>query len=150
MGKKKLQKQKRSVCAVSMALDAIGDRWSLLILRDLMFSNKRSYGELKDSDENIATNILAARLVALEANGLITKQMNPDDNRRNLYYLTMKGIDLVPVVVELMHWMNKYNTAANVCAENKKAYKKDRKSLYEKIISDLKKSHLPKPKHNQF
>ncbi len=84
-----------------MALDTIGDRWSLLILRDLMFTNKRSYGELQSSDEKIATNILATRLQSLEANGLIRKTVDPNNGRRSLYYLTEKGIDLLPVIIEL-------------------------------------------------
>ena len=132
---------RRSECAVSMALDAVGDKWSLLILRDLMFSDKRSYGELQASEERIATNILAARLVSLEANGLIRKESDPSDSRRHLYFLTEKGIHLLPVVVELMQWMSKFNPEASACTENTKAYQKNRVGLYSELIKKLEKVH---------
>lgn len=132
---------RRSACAVSMALEAVGDKWSLLILRDLMFSNKRSYGELQASEERIATNILASRLVTLEANGLIRKQTDPADTRRILYFLTEKGIYLLPVVIELMQWMARFNPAALPCVLATDAYHKDRVGLYNELISNLKKLH---------
>lgn len=135
---------KRSGCAVSMALDAIGDKWSLLILRDLMFTNKRSYGEIRESEERIATNILASRLVSLEANGLIRKEIDPTDSRRPLYFLTEKGIYLLPTIVELMQWMSRFNSEASACTQSTKAYKKDRVEMYDKLIKDLKKIHSPK------
>jgi len=131
----------RSECAVSLALDAVGDKWSLLILRDLMFSDKRSYGELQASEEHIATNILASRLVTLKANGLIRKETDPADTRRSLYFLTEKGIYLVPVVVELMQWMSRFNPEASACIEHSKAYKKDRVGMYAALISELKRKH---------
>lgn len=105
----------RSHCAISMALEMVGDKWSLLILRDLMFTDKRSYGELQSCDEKIATNILATRLQSLEANGIIRKTTDPKNGRRNLYYLTAKGIDLLPVVLELKHWMEKYSIITEAC-----------------------------------
>ncbi len=133
---------RRSHCAISMALDTVGDKWSLLILRDLMFTGKRSYGELQSSDEKIATNILATRLVTLEENNIIYKQPDAADSRRYLYYLTEKGIDLLPVVIELMHWMSKYNPGASACTANTTAYKKDRVLLYKEITKQLRKLHL--------
>ncbi len=133
---------RRSHCAISMALDTVGDKWSLLILRDLMFTDKRSYGELQSSDEKIATNILASRLVTLEENNIIYKQPDATDSRRYLYYLTEKGIDLLPVVIELMHWMSKYNPAASACTASATAYKKDRVLLYKEMTKQLRKSHL--------
>lgn len=136
------EKNRRSDCAISIALDSVGDKWSLLILRDLMFTDKRSYGELQSSAEKIATNILASRLAALEKNNIIYKQPDPADSRRSLYYLTQKGIDLLPVVTELMHWMSKYNPEASACTANTTAYKKDRVLLYKEMMKQLKKSHL--------
>lgn len=141
MKKNPTDHSRRSACAISMALDAVGDKWSLLILRDLMFSDKRSYGELQASEEGIATNILAARLVSLEANGLIRKESDPLDARRYLYFLTEKGIYLLPAVVELMHWMSKFNPEAAACAGNTKAYQKDRVQFYNEQIKALKKLH---------
>jgi len=137
------QAGKRSACAVSMALETVGDKWSLLILRDLMFTDKRSYGELQSSEEKIASNILAARLLALEENEMIRKQPDPADSRRHLYFLTKKGIGLLPVIVELMHWMAANNPAATACSNNQLAYKKDRVALYNDLTKQLKKKHLP-------
>ncbi len=146
MKKNIIEVGKRSHCAISMALETVGDKWSLLILRDLMFTDKRSYGELQSSDEKIATNILATRLVTLEENNIIYKQPDPSDSRRYLYYLTEKGIDLLPVVIELMHWMSKYNPAASACTANTSAYKKDRVLLYKEMTKQLRKLHLIKDK----
>ncbi len=143
MKKNVADSDRRSHCAISMALDAVGDKWSLLILRDLMFTDKRSYGALQSSEERIATNILASRLITLEENQLIRKQADPEDSRRYLYYLTEKGIELLPVIIELMQWMSKYNPEASACASNARAYKKDRAGLYKEMISKLKKDHLP-------
>ncbi|MBS1747866.1 MAG: helix-turn-helix transcriptional regulator [Bacteroidetes bacterium] len=134
----------RSACAVSMALDAIGDKWSLLILRDLMFTNKRSYCELQSSDEKIATNILAARLQSLEATGLIRKAEDPANGRRTLYYLTEKGIDLLPVIIELKRWAEKHNTQTNSCADTLKLNDKNRKEVLTAFKKKLKSLHCTK------
>jgi DNA-binding HxlR family transcriptional regulator len=132
---------RRSACAISMALDAIGDKWSLLILRDLMFTNKRSYGELQSSDEKIATNILAARLISLENNGLIRKTADPENGRRSLYYLTEKGIDLLPVIIELRQWVEKHNPIAEGCADALKLTDKNRKEILMAYKKKLKAMH---------
>lgn len=134
--------ERRSDCAVSMALEAIGDKWSLLVLRDLMFSDKRSYTELQSSEEGIATNILAARLVTLEANGLIRKTVDPKNGRRNLYYLTEKGIGLVPVIMELMHWMAQHNPDAVACSKQMKALGKNRSTILAELTRKLRAEHL--------
>jgi DNA-binding HxlR family transcriptional regulator len=134
----------RSACAISMALEAIGDKWSLLILRDLMFTDKRSYGELQSSDEKIATNILAARLQSLEANGLIRKSVDPDNGRRSLYYLTEKGIDLLPVIIELRQWTEKHNPEAEGCANALKLTDKNRKEVLAVYKKKLKAEHCKK------
>lgn len=119
----------RSACAISIALESIGDRWSLLILRDLMFTDKRSYGELQSSDEKIATNILAARLLSLEANGLIRKAADPNNGRRSLYFLTEKSIDLLPVILELRQWAEKHHTDAEGCTNALKLSDKNRREV---------------------
>jgi DNA-binding HxlR family transcriptional regulator len=100
--------KKRSNCPVSCSLDIWGDRWSLLIIRDLMMHNKRTYGDFLKADEGIATNILAARLLSLEENGLIEKLEHPDSKAKVLYRLTQKGIDLFPVMIEINLWAEKY------------------------------------------
>ena len=97
----------RSNCPVSFALETFGDRWSLLIIRDIIFWGKTTYGDFLRSDEQIATNILAARLASLEASGIVTKIPHPSDKRKDVYGLTAKGLDLIPLMVEIISWSGK-------------------------------------------
>ena len=99
---------RRSACPLSVSLEILGDRWSLLIIRDLMIRGYRTYKEFLGSDERIATNILADRLQKLEACGIITPQQDPTDRRKLNYRLTKKGIDLAPVLTELVLWAARY------------------------------------------
>jgi len=101
--------ERRSNCPVAYSLDYLGDKWALLILRDLIFTEKSSYGEFLTSEEKIATNILADRLKVLEQNGFIESTVSPEKKNKFIYSLTEKGIDLIPVIVELMIWGSKYN-----------------------------------------
>src|SRR5438105_15612165 len=94
----------RSGCPVSVSLEIFGDRWSLLIIRDLMVRGFRTFKEFQGSGEGIATNILADRLQRLEAAGIITAEEEKTDGRRVNYRLTEKGIDLAPVLLELLIW----------------------------------------------
>lgn len=108
-------KKRRSDCPISSALDIFGDKWTLLIIRDLMFKGKRSYGEFLNSEEKIATNILADRLLLLEQAGLICKSNDPEHGAKFIYKLSAKGVDLLPVLVEVILWSAKYDakTAAD-------------------------------------
>lgn len=100
--------KKRSNCPVSCTLDLFGDKWSLLIIRDLIFSKRCTYGDFQKSEEKIATNILASRLKALEENGIIRKSQHPESKAKVLYTITEKGIDLLPLFVEINLWGDKY------------------------------------------
>jgi DNA-binding HxlR family transcriptional regulator len=100
----KRKPQRRSSCPINASLEILGDRWSLLIIRDLMLRSFRSYKQLLSSDEGIATNILAGRLQRLEAAGIISTARDAEDRRKVVYRLTAKGIDLAPIVVELILW----------------------------------------------
>lgn len=97
----------RSNCPVNFGLESFGDRWSLLIIRDIIFWGKKTYSDFLRSDEQIATNILAARLASLEAYGIITKIPHPSDKRKDVYQLTSKGLDLIPLMVEIISWSGK-------------------------------------------
>ena len=99
----------RSGCLISCSLDAIGDKWSLLIVRDLMFAKQCTFGDFLKSEEKIATNILASRLKTLEEHCIIQKLEHPESKAKVLYQLTQKGIDLLPIIVELNLWAEKYN-----------------------------------------
>jgi DNA-binding HxlR family transcriptional regulator len=100
--------KKRSDCPISCSLDMWGDKWTLLIIRDLMDAKECTYGDFLKSPEGISTNILAARLKALEENEIITKSDHPESKAKVLYRLTRKGIDLLPIMIEISLWAEKY------------------------------------------
>jgi DNA-binding HxlR family transcriptional regulator len=131
--------KKRSDCPISCSLDIFGDKWSLLIIRDLMFWEKNTYGDFSKSAEGIATNILATRLQLLEENKIIEKQEHPDSKAKNLYQLTAKGIDLMPIIIEIYLWAEKYSdTPAELKALYKEA-KKDKEAFIKMKTKELKK-----------
>jgi DNA-binding HxlR family transcriptional regulator len=94
----------RSICPVASALDIIGDKWSLLIMRDMLVRGKKTFKEFSESQEGIAPGILSSRLKWLEENGLMTKQKLPQNQKENIYLLTEKGIELAPIITELIIW----------------------------------------------
>jgi DNA-binding HxlR family transcriptional regulator len=99
----------RSACPLSYTLDFFGDKWSLLIIRDMVLSNKSTYGEFQHAEEKIATNILADRLSMLEQYGFVTKQVGTDKKSKFTYTLTEKGISLVPIVLEIGLWGSQFH-----------------------------------------
>lgn len=98
----------KSVCPVHRALVLIGDRWTLILIRDLFFRNACYYGDFLKGPEKISSNILASRLQKLELEGLIEKMPVPNDPSRLGYYATEKALDLMPVMVEMMIWADQY------------------------------------------
>jgi DNA-binding HxlR family transcriptional regulator len=106
----------RSGCPVSISLERFGDRWSLLIIRDLMVRGFRTFKQFQQSGERIATNILAERLHRLEAAGIIAAEAEERDRRRVNYRLTGKGIDLAPVLLELLIWGARHEETGAPCA----------------------------------
>lgn len=94
----------RSQCPIGRTLDLLGDKWTLLVVRDLMFRGKRRYKEMLNSDEGIATNILADRLRRLTAQGLVTKCVDEADRKSHVYRLTASGRDLAPMLLEIILW----------------------------------------------
>lgn len=103
---------RRSGCPVSMALEIFGDRWSLLIVRDIMVRGYRTFQEFLDSGEGIATNILAARLRRLRAAGILAAHRAGGDRRKICYELTEKGVDLAPAVLEIFLWSARHEPTA--------------------------------------
>ena len=102
----KMKKEFRSGCPISSALDIVGDKWSLLIIRDMLVKHKKTFKEISNSDEKIAPSILSARLKLLESYKLIFKTKVPDNKKENIYLLTEKGIRLTPIIVEFSLWGN--------------------------------------------
>jgi len=113
MPAKKPRLPRRSGCPLNVSVEMLGDRWSLLILRDMMLRGFRSYGEFLKSYEGIATNILADRLKKLIHHGIITTQQDPKDGRKLSYVLTRKGIDLAPVLTEMVLWAARHEETEN-------------------------------------
>ncbi|HED17791.1 MAG TPA: transcriptional regulator [Gammaproteobacteria bacterium] len=101
-------------CPVTYALDIFGDKWSLIILRDIIFKGKKYYGEFLSSPEKISTNILASRLLKLEAEGLLSKIQDTHNLSKYIYQLTHKGEDLIPVLLDMIEWSVKYDNQPDI------------------------------------
>src|SRR5699024_8952225 len=96
------KKDLRSHCPVNYCIEIFGDKWSLLIIRDIVFVGKKTYGDFLKSEEGIATNILASRLAFLEEQGILSRSPSPTDKRKDFYTLTEKGLDLIPIVLNII------------------------------------------------
>ena len=113
MAGKKPAPDRRSGCPLNASVEMLGDRWSLLIIRDIMVRGYRTFKQFLSSDERIATNILADRLRRLETHGIITAQPDPSDGRKFQYLLTAKGMDLAPVLTEMVLWAAAHEDTGN-------------------------------------
>lgn len=98
----------RCKCPISSALDVIGDKWTLLIIRDMLFDHKKTFKDFSTSEESIATNILASRLKLMEEVGIISKRKQEGNLKSNIYMLSEKGLALLPVIAEITLWSDKY------------------------------------------
>jgi len=114
--KRRSTAKRRSGCPVSVSLEVFGDRWSLLIVRDLMVRGYRAFKEFLGSGEGIASNVLADRLQRLEASGIISAEREESDNRRINYRLTEKGVDLAPVMLDLLIWGARHEQTGASCS----------------------------------
>lgn len=103
----------RSGCPLNASVEMLGDRWSLLIIRDMMLLGSQTYTEFLDSYEGIATNVLADRLKRLEEHGIITTERDRSDGRKQIYRLTDKGIGLAPVLTEMVLWAAEHEETEN-------------------------------------
>ncbi|KPK65026.1 MAG: hypothetical protein AMS21_05865 [Gemmatimonas sp. SG8_38_2] len=130
---------RRSDCPVNFAVQLLGDSWSLLVVRDLMFKGKRTYAEFAQSEERISTNILADRLRSLVEAGLVRKQGR---GRGTRYSLTEKGIDLLPVLVDMILWSARHDPATATPAEFVDRATNDREGLLADLRDGLMESHL--------
>ncbi len=136
MKAKKDENNFRSDCPISSALDLFGDKWSLLIIRDLVYFGERTFKDFANAAERISTARLTDRLCKLESLELITKSNHPTNKKVFLYNLTAKGMDLFPVIAEYIRWSNKYLN--NHIADEAKAYagmlEKDRQSALNQFM----------------
>ncbi len=130
--------KRRSDCPISFALDIFGDKWSLLIIRDLMFQQKQTYGDFLKSDEKISTNILADRLTMLEHKGLIKSERGEANNTRKIYKLTDKSIALVPIIIEIVQWSALYDPNTGAPKEFIERIRSDKDNLIRELTGFLK------------
>lgn len=128
---------KRSFCPVSSALDFLGDKWSLLIVRDIALRGKNTFKEFLESDEKISTNILSDRLSRLEMQGIISKNNHPNNKVVKIYRLTPKGLDLLPILFEVILWSDAYLDIADEGHVLAEEIRKDRKGLLERLTKEL-------------
>lgn len=136
----------RSGCPINLSVEVLGDRWSLVVLRDIMFGNLRTYRELHgNSLEGIATNILASRLRRLEAEGFITGAPDPAHKQRTIYSLTEKAIALVPVMAALGSWGVRYAPADRTFAARSIALEKGGAPMWAAFMEELRHFHLGAP-----
>lgn len=132
---------RRSGCPLNASVEMLGDRWSLLILRDMMLRGYRTFKEFLRSDEKIASNILADRLRRLESYGIIAADRDASDGRKVLYSLTPKGIDLAPVLTEMVLWAARHEETGNQPLVQ--AMRNDKEKVIASVWERWKKAHDP-------
>lgn len=124
-------------CPIRYAAAMIGDRWKLLILRDIALKGARRYRDFLEADEGIATNILASRLTQLENAGIICRDQDPGNAARTIYSLTPKGVDLLPTLLAMIAWSARWDPATEVTAGFKRALRLDAKAVANEIRGKL-------------
>lgn len=138
-----MQQIKRSGCPINLTLEQIGDRWSLIVIRDVIFENRRNYSTLLEkNNEGIATNILASRLKSLTASGLLTRSPDPAHQQKVIYSLTEAAIQLVPLLAHMVLWGRKHTDASQEAASRAAILEKGGPALWDDIMEELRYLHL--------
>lgn len=133
---------RRSGCPVSLGLDIFGDRWTLLIIRDLMFAGKRHFRELLASAEGISSNILADRLQLLVAEGIVFRSENPTHKQKVVYRLTDKGIALLPILMQISRWSFRYRPVGDEYVADPA---QDEPARWDEMMAELRQAHSVAP-----
>jgi DNA-binding HxlR family transcriptional regulator len=131
------QPRRRSDCPIHFALEIFGDRWSLLLVRDIVLFGKHTYGDFLRSEEQIATNILAARLAFLEREGILHKTPHATDKRKDVYTLTEKGLDLIPMLLDIVVWSATYDPETDAPKEFVERIRTDKEHLIKEITETV-------------
>jgi DNA-binding HxlR family transcriptional regulator len=139
--------KRRSGCPLNASVEMLGDRWSLLIIRDMMLLGSRTFKEFLGSYERIATNILADRLRKLEAYGIIGTERDPSDGRKLIYRLTPKGMDLAPVLTEMVLWAGRHEKTENQALV--RLMEKDKQKFLAGIRQRWKQNQTPATTHRR-
>jgi len=132
----------RSGCPINLTLEVLGDKWSLLILRDMMFGNRRHFRELLRSEEGISTNILADRLKLLLEEGMITKADDPSHKQKSIYSLTDKAIDLLPVLAMIGDWGTRHLPVSEELSIRAKLLAEGGPAMWRDFMAELREAHL--------
>jgi DNA-binding HxlR family transcriptional regulator len=142
-----LSQAARSGCPINLALEQFGDRWSLILIRDVMFGNRRTYGELLgQSEEGIASNILADRLKRLSAAGLLTRRPDPDHRQKGIYSLTEASIQLVPLLAQMGAWGRRHTRPSKELSVRAELLEKGGVALWNALMDELRHLHLGAPR----
>jgi len=143
----------RSGCPINLTLEQLGDRWSLIVIRDLMFGNRRTYGDLlAQSEEGIASNILADRLKRLVAAGLLTRRPDPQHRQKGIYSLTEPAIQLLPLLAQMAAWGRRHMPASHELSVRAELLEQGGPALWEAFMEELRHLHLgaPRPQRSVF
>jgi len=130
-------KNTRSACPVTFALNMFGDKWSLLIVRDLMFRGRTTYGEFLGAGEGISTNILANRLKSMEADGIIHKTRDLEDRKKYNYGLTEKGLKLMPILLEMIRWSGEFDSNTGAPKDFLERLENDREGIIKELMDNF-------------
>jgi DNA-binding HxlR family transcriptional regulator len=142
-----VQQTRRSGCPINLTLEQIGDRWSLIVIRDVMFETRRSYGALlEENQEGIATNILASRLKHLAASGLLTRCPDPKHQQKGIYSLTEAAIQLVPLLAHMAAWGVRHTHPSKEASLRAEVLEKGGPSLWSALMDELRYLHLGAPR----
>jgi DNA-binding HxlR family transcriptional regulator len=143
----------RSGCPINLTLEMLGDRWSLIVIRDIMFGNRRHYGDLlRLSDEKIASNILANRLARLVQSGLLSRTNNPAHKQKAIYSLTEASIQLVPLLAHMGAWGCQFTSPSRQLSIRAQLLEKGGNQMWNAFMTELRSIHLgaPVPRRSVF
>jgi DNA-binding HxlR family transcriptional regulator len=137
----------RSGCPINLTLEILGDKWSLLIIRDMIFGNRRHFRELlTKSEEGIASNILSDRLKTLVAQGIVTKAADPSHKQKAIYSLTEQGIELLPVLAQMAGWGRKYLPVSDELGIRAQLLEEGGPAMWHEFMAELRETHLGRPR----
>lgn len=135
--------QHRSGCPINLTLEVLGDRWSLIVIRDVMFGNRRHFRELLgNSEEGIASNILSARLKRLVTEGLLSKSPDPSHSQKSIYSLTEPAIQLVPLLVQMGAWGRRHTPVSKELSIRAQLLEEGGPAMWQRFMDELRHIHL--------
>ncbi|HEX5958224.1 MAG TPA: helix-turn-helix domain-containing protein [Hyphomicrobiaceae bacterium] len=145
-----MSNEHRSGCPINLTLEVVGDKWSLLVIRDMIFGNRRHFRELlASSEERIASNILADRLKRLTGQGIISKADDPSHKQKALYSLTEKGIELLPVLAQMSAWGLKYLPVTEELGIRAQLLQEGGPKMWAELMDELRETHLGVPRRSK-